>query len=121
MGSFGIKPTRSATGSLVACQTIAITSSSASSWAAFNSSTMVCAVQFRGDVYATFDGHTTPSVSAGFQLYGTKSFHWDVNTAQAAKMIGVSGTVTASLQEFQIYPGNTTLPDTSVVKSQTGT
>lgn len=119
MANYGIKPTRTASGALIVSQTISISSSSATSFAAFSALTQVVAVQIRGgDVYATFDGATTPSVSSGFQLYSTKAFHWDVNTAKSVKMIGVSGAVTASLQEFQINIGDTQLPDTSVVKSQ---
>lgn len=118
MADYGIKPTRGATGVLISGQTITVGSSSATSFASFNALTQIVAVQFRGgDVYCTFDSRTAPSASSGFQLYNAKAYHWDVNTATAAKMIGVSGSVTSTAQEFQVYPGDTQLPDTSVVKS----
>lgn len=116
MANFGIKPTRSSAGVIIAGQALGVTSA-AVAFSAFNSSSEIVVVQFRGgDVYATFDG-TVPSASSGFQLYAAKAFHWDVNTAKMGKFVQVSGGVTAYAQEFQIYFGDSQIPDTSVVKS----
>lgn len=97
MGYIPLKPTV-VNGATVAAQNLTV-SSSAVSFAAFSTSTSVCAIQIlNNNVYCTFDG-STPSSSNGGQLFADTALHWDANLARRAKFIQVSATATLYCQE----------------------
>jgi hypothetical protein len=114
---FGIKPTRTGSGTLAANQSIVNTTGATTSFAnTWNASSTLIALEVQtGSSYVTFDG-TTPSATNGHQMFLNQAYHWNIATILSAqfKAIGTNGRVMAS--QFQITPGNTQLPDMGIIK-----
>ena len=122
MADFGLKPTRTASGTLAANQSIVNASGSttafANTWYATSTAqtASIVALEVQGaSSYVTFDG-TSASATNGHVLFMNQAYHWHIETVKAAtfKAITTSGRIMAS--QFTITPGATQLPDMSIIK-----
>lgn len=108
MGFIGLKPTI-VSGAVIPAQNLPVGSSTAS-FATFNASSQVVALQvLGGNVYCTLDG-TAPSSSNGATLFQDQAYHWGSQTAQRAKFLEVTGAATVYAQECVTAMSSSELP-----------
>jgi hypothetical protein len=107
------KPNFSASGTMLPSQRLTV-GSSVISCSGFSSTTNLCVLEVQGgNIYATVDG-TTPSATNGHVMYATNVYHWNVSTAQVAKFIQVSSSVTVQVSQFTATTADTQMPQTNV-------
>jgi hypothetical protein len=118
VADFAPKPTRTKGGTVAPAQ--AITTATTGSGVAFKNTWDVNTSLILVEVLAhnhlvTFDG-TAPTATNGHTLYTGQPVHWNKDTAIAATFLALTGAGTVMGSQFQIAPGDTQLPDTSITK-----